>query len=77
MTDTAQVVLDVSWSEPQLTHYVCCSISENFSGMTTTFCGELVLTDQVQRTGVAGCEACRRIVRRDGCPLGRWCEVGG
>lgn len=77
MTDIAPTTFDVSWREESVTHYVCCSIPSDFAGMTTTFCGELVLTDQIQRTGVAGCDACRRIIRRDGCPLGRWCEVGG
>lgn len=77
MIDVAPVTHDRSLTGEHITHYVCCSIPEGFAGMTTTFCGELVLTDQIVRTGVAGCDACRRIVRRDGCPLGRWCEVGG
>ena len=74
-TDEALIIMEITTS-PRILHYACCRVARTFSGVTTAFCGESVLPDQIAKPGeLSGCQACVALLTRNGCPLGRWCEV--
>lgn len=62
-------------TEPLPTHYACCQTSKSFCGATTAFCGEVILSDQITNDNIASCGLCVALAQRDGCPLGRDCEI--
>ena len=58
-------------------HFVCCQIADNFSGVTTGFCGAPVLLDDTDQEYVeeVGCQTCNVIAQDDNfCPLYGVCD---
>lgn len=56
-------------------HYICCRVQDGFNGVTTAFCGELVLLDgsDIGYTESVGCDACMAMDSGSYCPLNKKC----
>ena len=66
-----QITTKVEFEE-QVQHYVCCEVSDDFVGVTKSFCGKTIMIDTAS-FGYSDCAQCVEVATRPGCPLGYDC----